>query len=60
MKIKKTIIEKNDRTFSIEVFLKFISTSLLYGITAMNDGEILYGPEPFSIFQFGKYDTFTM
>ena len=54
MKIKKTIIEKNDRTFSIEVFLKFISTSLLCGITAMNDGEILYGPEPFSIFQFGK------
>ena len=57
---KSTKSEIMVNTFSEIVFSKVMFTLFEYGITPINDGDILYGPEPFSIFQFGKYDTFIM
>ena len=48
------------KDFSKDVFSNVMLTSFEWGITPINDGDNLYGPEPFSIFQFGKYDTFTI
>ena len=48
------------KDFSKDVFSNVMLTSFEWGITPINDGDSLYGPEPFSIFQFGKYDTFTI
>ena len=58
--IKKMNIEIMFKDFSKDVFSNVMLTSFEWGITPINDGDNLYGPEPFSIFQFGKYDTLTM